>query len=102
MFASQFLNIVNLIGFSLGNVPCPIVYGAVVDSACLFWENTCGQLGACRVYDADNFRFAFHGVTAFIMIVAFIVDIVVWFKAQRIKIDEEHVVASNEECDTQH
>jgi hypothetical protein len=75
--------------FPTGNVPCPIVYGAVVDSACLFWEKTCGEDGACRVYDSDRFRFAFHGVTAIIMFVAFVVDAVVWFEAPGIKFDDE-------------
>nr|CAD7593131.1 unnamed protein product [Timema genevievae] len=44
-----------------GNVPCPIVYGAVVDSACLVWETTCGERGACWLYDANVFRMFFHG-----------------------------------------
>lgn len=76
---------------STGNVPCPILYGAVVDSACLFWEHSCGQLGACRVYDPSKFRTVFHGVTAIIMFIAFLVDAVVWYKASSIKFlqDEE-------------
>ncbi|EEC20306.1 solute carrier organic anion transporter, putative, partial [Ixodes scapularis] len=70
-----------LIQFAIGlfgNVPCPIIYGAVVDSACLFWEDNCGEPGACRVYDPSKFRMVFHGVTAIIMFVAFLVDAVVW------------------------
>nr|CAD7398270.1 unnamed protein product [Timema poppensis] len=53
-----------LIQFAIGlfgNVPCPIVYGAVVDSACLVWETTCGERGACWLYDANVFRMFFHG-----------------------------------------
>jgi hypothetical protein len=44
-----------------GNVPCPIVYGAVVDSACLVWDMACGERGACWLYDADVFRMFYHG-----------------------------------------
>lgn len=44
-----------------GNVPCPIVYGAVVDSACLIWETICGKQGACRLYDENFFRMFYHG-----------------------------------------
>ena len=47
--------------FLLGNVPCPIVYGAVVDSACLVWEYACGERGACWLYDSNMFRMFFHG-----------------------------------------
>ncbi|XP_065573704.1 solute carrier organic anion transporter family member 74D-like isoform X2 [Artemia franciscana] len=57
-----------------GNVPCPIIYGAVVDSACLVWDYTCGQQGACWLYDVDSFRFFFHGITAFLMLLALCVD----------------------------
>lgn len=44
-----------------GNVPCPIIYGAVVDSACLIWKSVCGKHGACSLYDADTFRQYFLG-----------------------------------------
>lgn len=46
---------------ALGNVPCPIVYGAIVDSACLMWDKVCGKAGACRLYDSTTFRYFFHG-----------------------------------------
>lgn len=73
----------------LGNVPCSIIYGAVVDSSCLFWESNCDSIGACRVYDSVKFRLSFHGLTAFIMLLAFIVDTVVWYKSSHIKLDED-------------
>ena len=44
-----------------GNVPCPIIYGAVVDSACIQWKETCRRAGACQLYDSDAFRIFFHG-----------------------------------------
>ena len=46
---------------SEANVPCPIIYGAVVDSACFVWEKTCGDEGACWLYDPEKFRIFFHG-----------------------------------------
>ncbi|XP_063993445.1 solute carrier organic anion transporter family member 74D [Diachasmimorpha longicaudata] len=73
-----------LIQFAIGlfgNVPCPIVYGAVVDSACLVWEYACGERGACWLYDSNIFRMFFHGTTGGILLLAFIVDVVVWYKA---------------------
>lgn len=53
-----------LIQFAIGlfgNVPCPIVYGAVVDSACLVWKMACDGKGACLLYDSDVFRMFYHG-----------------------------------------
>lgn len=44
-----------------GNVPCPIIYGAVVDSACLVWDSVCDKIGACALYDGDQFRHFFLG-----------------------------------------
>lgn len=81
----------------LGNVPCPIIYGAVVDSACLFWEDNCGEPGACRLYDPSKFRFVFHGVTAVIMLLAFCVDVVVWYKAKSIQFQEDEPSGNAEE-----
>ncbi|CAL7939812.1 organic anion transporting polypeptide 74D [Xylocopa sonorina] len=81
-----------LIQFAIGlfgNVPCPIVYGAVVDSACLVWEYACGERGACWLYDSNVFRMFYHGTTGGILILAFIVDIVVWYKAGSISFVEE-------------
>lgn len=56
-----------LIQFAIGlfgNVPCPIVYGAVVDSACLVWKMACGEKGACGLYDSKVFRMFYHGTTS--------------------------------------
>lgn len=74
----------------------------MVDSACLFWEDNCGERGACRLYDPAKFRKVFHGVTALIMLMAFVVDCIVWYKAKDIKFqddepgDEEETVPFNE------
>jgi hypothetical protein len=89
-----------LISFAIGlfgNVPCPIIYGAVVDSACLFWEENCGKRGACRIYDPVKFRQVFHGVTAFIMFIAFLVDAVVWYKAPSIQFHEDNQTVNQTE-----
>ncbi|GIY54227.1 solute carrier organic anion transporter family member 4A1 [Caerostris extrusa] len=89
-----------LIAFAIGlfgNVPCPIIYGAVVDSACLFWEDNCGEQGACRLYDPSKFRGVFHGVTAVIMSLAFCVDLIVCKKAQSIQFQDEDEAIDVEE-----
>lgn len=57
-----------LIQFAIGlfgNVPCPIIYGAVVDSACRIWKMACGEKGACGLYDSDTFRMFYHGKIIF-------------------------------------
>uniref|UniRef100_A0A2H8THD5 Solute carrier organic anion transporter family member n=1 Tax=Melanaphis sacchari TaxID=742174 RepID=A0A2H8THD5_9HEMI len=89
-----------LIQFAIGlfgNVPCPILYGAVVDSACLIWEMTCGKQGACSLYNSDSFRIFYHGVTGLLMMCAFFVDIIVWYKAGSINFEDDHHMSVNEE-----
>ncbi|CAI6359620.1 unnamed protein product [Macrosiphum euphorbiae] len=89
-----------LIQFAIGlfgNVPCPILYGAVVDSACLIWEMTCGKQGACSLYNSDSFRIFYHGVTGILMMCAFFVDIIVWYKAGSINFEEDRQLPVNEE-----
>lgn len=44
-----------------GQIPCPIIYGAVVDAACRIWVKTCGKTGYCSIYDSDTFRIYFLG-----------------------------------------
>lgn len=78
-----------ILPFRAGNVPCPILYGAIVDSTCLFWEEDCGKRGACRMYDSTRFRYLFHGLTALIMFLAFLIDLVVCYKAPAIQFLEQ-------------
>ena len=37
----------------LGTIPGPIALGAMLDKACTIWQETCGELGSCWIYD-DN------------------------------------------------
>ena len=39
----------------LGNIPGPIIYGAVIDDTCIFDKKDCdGDAGACYYYDNDD------------------------------------------------
>ncbi|RZF32519.1 hypothetical protein LSTR_LSTR011298 [Laodelphax striatellus] len=90
-----------LIQFAIGlfgNVPCPIVYGAVVDSTCLYWEEIpCNKKGACWLYNTKVFRWFYHGTTGGIMMCAFVVDLIVWYKAGNINFVDEQVPVQEEE-----
>ncbi|XP_073958230.1 solute carrier organic anion transporter family member 74D-like isoform X2 [Choristoneura fumiferana] len=67
-----------------GNVPCPILFGAAIDAACRTRDFVCGALGACASYDNDSLRHLFLGLSAGLMFLAFIMDLLVWSKAGRI------------------
>lgn len=65
----------------LGNIPCSILYGTLIDMTCIHWDKLHdsggGKFGACRLYDNDKFRKYLHGTSASIMFLAFCVDFVV-------------------------
>uniref|UniRef100_A0A8C6VNB3 Solute carrier organic anion transporter family member n=1 Tax=Naja naja TaxID=35670 RepID=A0A8C6VNB3_NAJNA len=42
---------------SLGGIPAPVYFGAVIDKTCLKWgSKPCGQKGSCRIYDPGVFK----------------------------------------------
>lgn len=44
---------------SLGGIPAPVYFGALIDSTCLKWSiKKCGGRGACRIYDSAMYRCA--------------------------------------------
>ncbi|XP_046544865.1 solute carrier organic anion transporter family member 3A1-like [Haliotis rubra] len=45
-----------------GYLPSPIVYGKVIDTTCTLWETTCGEVGACAVYDLPSLRYRVKGM----------------------------------------
>ncbi|XP_055948598.1 solute carrier organic anion transporter family member 6C1-like [Argiope bruennichi] len=49
---------------TFGFIPYPVVYGALVDSACLIWEKSCGETGNCWYYDVPKLNYLLHGTSA--------------------------------------
>lgn len=46
---------------SVGGIPAPVYFGALIDSTCLKWSiKKCGGRGACRIYDSAMYRYATH------------------------------------------
>ncbi|XP_022104541.1 solute carrier organic anion transporter family member 4A1-like [Acanthaster planci] len=40
---------------ALGTVPGPVIFGAIIDQACLLWEYDCDGSGTCWLYSNANF-----------------------------------------------
>ncbi|XP_066269957.1 solute carrier organic anion transporter family member 4C1-like isoform X2 [Branchiostoma lanceolatum] len=53
------LGVQNIVGRLVGVIPGPIITGAILDSACLLWGESCGQTGACLVYDNQHMGYGF-------------------------------------------
>ncbi|TNN43001.1 Solute carrier organic anion transporter family member 1C1 [Liparis tanakae] len=57
------LGIQALVTRTLGGLPAPVYFGALIDSTCLKWSiKKCGGRGACRIYDSNMYRIIFLGL----------------------------------------
>ncbi|XP_071358906.1 solute carrier organic anion transporter family member 1C1-like [Trachinotus anak] len=57
------LGIQALVTRTLGGIPAPVYFGALIDSTCLKWSiKKCGGRGACRIYDSEMYRIIFLGL----------------------------------------
>ncbi|XP_076338808.1 solute carrier organic anion transporter family member 74D-like [Tachypleus tridentatus] len=66
-------------------IPYPLIYGIIVDSSCLVWEETCGETGNCWVYDSEKFRYSLHGTSLAFLILSIIFDFLVFLLSSRLK-----------------
>nr|XP_006121346.1 solute carrier organic anion transporter family member 1B3 isoform X1 [Pelodiscus sinensis] len=59
------LGLHTLVMRSLAGIPVPVYVGALIDRTCLKWgSSSCAQRGACRIYDADAYRYTYLGLVA--------------------------------------
>ena len=71
-------------------LPSPIIYGKIIDGACILWQNTCGgTTGNCLTYDTVQLRTRYMFTTAAIMIFGVIADILVCYEAKHLVIFRE-------------
>ncbi|PIC19679.1 hypothetical protein B9Z55_025143 [Caenorhabditis nigoni] len=75
-----------------GTLPSPIIWGLVIDAACLVWDKTCnGARGACAIYHPDRLRVWMHLLYVVIRTIALFTDIYVWKHAKHLNIMDEPV-----------
>lgn len=60
-------------------IPGPIVYGAIIDSTCLIWEESCGTRGNCWYHHRENFRYLVNITSAGFSIIGVIFDAAVCY-----------------------
>ncbi|KAM4670557.1 solute carrier organic anion transporter family member 1A2-like isoform 1-T1 [Amazona ochrocephala] len=59
-------------------IPSPIYFGALIDTTCLKWGTmTCGEEGACRIYDIVTYRWLYLGLPAILRGVSYIPSAVI-------------------------
>ncbi|KAM5172161.1 solute carrier organic anion transporter family member 1A2-like [Mantella aurantiaca] len=58
---------------AIGGIPSPIFYGAAIDTTCIKWgTNSCGESGACRMYDSDAYRYMYIGIPSVLRFISYI------------------------------
>ncbi|XP_067827252.1 solute carrier organic anion transporter family member 3A1 [Heptranchias perlo] len=62
----------------LGFIPPPLIFGAGIDSTCLFWTTFCGELGACMLYDNVVYRYLYVSIAITLKTFAFIMYTTTW------------------------
>lgn len=45
----------------IGDVPGPLIFGALFDATCISWNYECGERGNCWLYDKDKLSYAVVG-----------------------------------------
>ncbi|XP_062339388.1 solute carrier organic anion transporter family member 1C1-like isoform X2 [Osmerus eperlanus] len=90
------LGIQTLVVRTLGGIPAPVYFGALIDSTCLKWGvKKCGGRGACRMYDSDMYRVIFLGLitclsgSSYIFIIAVIILLRRQFRKEGVKLLEQ-------------
>lgn len=73
----------------LAYVPTPVLFGYLVDSSCVTWEESCGQRGSCWIYNGRDFSKKFHFAVATTLAVAGVSQLVIFTKARLINIRDE-------------
>ncbi|XP_029951973.1 solute carrier organic anion transporter family member 3A1 isoform X2 [Salarias fasciatus] len=71
--------LLRLIGF----IPPPLIFGAGIDSTCLFWSSDCGDKGACLLYDNVAYRHLYVSLAIILKGVAFLLYTTTWYCLRR-------------------
>ncbi|XP_046422580.1 solute carrier organic anion transporter family member 74D [Neodiprion fabricii] len=65
-------------------IPGPIIYGTVIDSTCLIWNDSCGERGNCWFYHKDDFRYLLNVSAIGFIVIGIAFDSAVWYLAKNL------------------
>lgn len=66
-----------------GFIPPPLIFGAAIDSTCLFWSSDCGDKGACLLYNNIVYRHLYVSLAITLKIIAFLLYATTWYCLHR-------------------
>lgn len=60
-------------------IPGRILYGYIIDSTCVIWNNKCQQRGHCQMYDQALFRLYINGLAMLFTLIGSCFEGLAWF-----------------------
>uniref|UniRef100_A0A1B6HKW4 Solute carrier organic anion transporter family member n=1 Tax=Homalodisca liturata TaxID=320908 RepID=A0A1B6HKW4_9HEMI len=70
-------------------IPGPILFGAMIDSTCLVWDETCGRRGNCWLYNKDNLRLILNVTAACLTLIGVLFDALVCYLGKDLTLYED-------------
>ena len=63
---------------ALGSIPGPIIFGALFDASCVYWQEECGDRGNCWVYHNEDLSLRMFGVAVGVRIASVVFALCTW------------------------
>ena len=63
---------------ALGSIPGPLVFGALFDASCVYWQEECGDRGNCWVYHNEDLSLRMFGVCIGVRFVSVVFAFCTW------------------------
>ena len=63
---------------ALGSIPGPLIFGALFDASCVYWQEECGNRGNCWVYDNEDMSLRSFCVSMGVRIVSVLFALCAW------------------------
>ncbi|KAJ8984527.1 hypothetical protein NQ317_010998 [Molorchus minor] len=77
-------------------VPSPILFGIILDKACLVWGKTCTGNGNCWLYNGETLRYTMNYTAATFVLIGTLFDAGVWYYVKDLKIFDEEIELDEE------
>ncbi|XP_069675274.1 solute carrier organic anion transporter family member 74D-like isoform X2 [Periplaneta americana] len=74
---------------ALALIPGPVVFGVLLDSACLVWGQTCGESGNCWLYNGQKLGYLVNFTATGCLIIGTMLDMGVWYYVKDLQIYDE-------------
>ncbi|CAG9772829.1 unnamed protein product [Ceutorhynchus assimilis] len=78
-------------------VPSPILFGIIMDKACLVWGKTCNGNGNCWLYNGETLRYTVNFTAAAFVLVGTVFDAAVCYYVKDLQIFDEEIELEEEE-----